>query len=256
MHNTNLNTKTPQGVNASANVGVGQPTVGYQKQSDYNPRDEVVKAEESKNTRRMIVRILSVIMIIFGILSAIIAAINLISELVASDEADPHQVHFKQNGPFQSASFMGKVAVAIRLLEIINDILIAVQGYLSFKTTSKEHSDETLKMIYRILMFIGVYLVLQASQLIIAYFALKGDASKETDKESKENIEGYNTLVAGILLTTFVTGCCCTCYCCLAVLGIHHYFRRSQVRLENAQQVAFHAGPHPDLYKGSPNAMV
>lgn len=256
MHNANFDAKGPQGVHAGANVGMGQPTAGYQKQTDYNPRDEVVRAEESKNTRRLFVRILAVIMIIFGIVSTIMSAISLITELVNMDKADNHNAHYQQTGPFATASFVGKVAIAIRLLQMLNNILIAVQGYLSYKTTTKESSEETLKMIWRIMMFIGAYLFLQAIQLTISYFALKGDASKETDKETKENVSDYNTVIGGILLTTFVTGCCCTCYCCLGVLGIHHYFRRAQVRYETAQNIAFHSGPHPDLYKGNPTAMV
>lgn len=239
MHNSNFNAANAGGnpyQPMSVGTGGGSQPQGYAQFNESNPEYQVAATKENKKSWQLWVKIASIIMMILGTLDTLFAVYNFIVSLV-NWGSDAHDAHYSENlFGAMNVSLNGTVQIIYSLIDVIIPALVIYQGWLSYQTTQKDSSKDTSAMIKKIFMFIVVQIVLKVIQLVIVFLVITSAVNEgfNTSEASDEDKKAANTIVYSILATMFCCSFACTGYCCMSIWGMHHFYKRSQLRFEDA----------------------
>jgi H+/gluconate symporter-like permease len=232
MHNNNFDP-------VAANKGfatAGEMNQGYQKFDEGNPQVQVSTTKASKDSWKLWVKILSIVMIVVGLLGLLLNAFNEVMSIVNYSELpeETSTSYGQHNVPLN-----GWPGLVQSFLNLLVPLLYLLQGYFTYQTTQKDSSIDTGKMVSKVCMFLGAHVVVQFVKTAFLFFVTSTmiDEHQEDNKDfTEDHADSAKTLMLSIIITGALYSICSLFCCCGSVWGMHYFYKKSQMKFEDAQK--------------------
>jgi len=160
---------------------------------------KTIRSETTQENWATVVKIVSVILIIYSVIFFVIDFFGLIYALFIQENGNKYE--FTDH---ETLVFMGMSDGALKAISLISDILIFIQGYYGLITVAKNSRDAINQLIMITVAFSATHIVLIIIKLIVSasYVGHYNWRNIESDM-SEEEVEKMETFVYGLIIATF-----------------------------------------------------
>ena len=109
-------------------------------------------------------------LIVFGVISSVLNLVGIIID-IGTNGSDSHSVHYT-GGESARATFLGTSDIFIRILDLIQNALVILQGWFGVKATDVDTVDSIRVLIKRSLILLGAHVVLMIFQMVLGASAV------------------------------------------------------------------------------------
>jgi hypothetical protein len=126
---------------------------------------DIIRAENSKDNWRTVIKFLSIALLLWGSIGAVLNMLEILASLFSSDD---HNVHFTDSG----ASFIGPTNSFLKVLSLFQNLMIVMQGWIGYKATQKNTTSAIQDLISKSIYLVVIHLVLIFTQVLVAAVAI------------------------------------------------------------------------------------
>ena len=162
---------------------------------------QTIRSETKQENWGMVVRIVSSVLIIYSVLSFVLDVLGLFYSLFLHDSS--HSFSFMDQ---ETLVFIGMSDTAMKILSLVADIMIFVQGFIGLRTVGKNSKGAIKQLINLTILFMLVHVVIVITKLVISASYIDNynwRSAKGEEHVSEEEIEKMETFVYGLILATF-----------------------------------------------------
>ena len=134
---------------------------------------DMIRAENSKDNWKTFIKYLSIALMVWGALGAILNIFEILGSMFSSD-SDPHSVHYNDDG----ALFVGATNALIKLLSLAQNGLIIVQGWFGYKATEKNNAHAIQDLMYKSIYLTIMHIAIMFIQVLIAATIISSSANE------------------------------------------------------------------------------
>jgi hypothetical protein len=117
-----------------------------------------------------VIKIISYVLIVFGVISGVLNFFGIFID-IGTNGSDSHNVHYS-GGENARATFLGTSDIFIRILDLVQNALVILQGWFGVKATDVDTVDSIRVLIRRSLILLAAHVVLMVFQMVIGASAV------------------------------------------------------------------------------------